>query len=172
MTDFLSKSEESNYAGRILDGIHLHRKIDSYTDTHPNSRELRALLRKRHGKYASVVVDLIWDYFLSTHWDKYASESLEDFNKRIYEILIRRKADLPSKLNSKIENMVANDFLMAYANEQNMKASLQWMDKRAKFNSAFGEATKDIAENHQTIAKLFDSFFPDVLSYTKTYCSC
>ncbi len=172
MTDFLKKSEESNYEGRILDGIYLHRKIDSYTDAHPDSLELRALLRKRHGKYASVVVDLIWDHFLSTNWERFSAESLEDFNTRIYEILIRRKAELPLKLNLKIENMVANDFLMAYANQENMQASLEWMDSRVNFKSAFSEATLDIKENRQTISSLFHSFFPDLLSYAKNYCSC
>ena len=172
MTDFLKKKEESNYTGRVLDGIQLHRSIDTFTDKHPASLELRALLRKRHGKYASVVVDLIWDYYLSTNWDKFSAKPLPDFNQNIYEILTKRKDELPEKLNQKIDKMINNDFLMAYASETNMLHSLQWMDKRVNFKSAFHEAIIDVKENKDLFQKLFMEFFPELISHSETHCQC
>ncbi len=172
MTDFLKKKEEANYSGRVLEGIYLHRQIDSYTDVHPASLELRAMLRKRHGKYASVVVDLIWDYYLSNHWDRYSGTSLPEFNSGIYNILVKRKEELPSKLRDKIDKMIENDFLMAYANKENMAISLAWMDRRVNFNSAFKDAILDIEENHDRIEKLFESFFPDLIAHSKSFCNC
>ena len=105
MTDFLKKKEEANYSGKVLEGIHLHRSIDTFTDAHPASLELRALLRPRHGKYAPVVVDLIWDYFLCLNWDKFSGTTLTDFNKDMYEILLKRKDELPEKLNKRIDKI-------------------------------------------------------------------
>jgi len=170
MTDFLKKKNESDYSGRILDGIKLHREIDTFTDSHPASLELRKLLRKRHGKYASVVVDLVWDHFLSLHWSTYSGGLLPDFNKMVYEILLRRKEDLPDALKIRIDKMVNSDFLMAYANEPNMLRSLQWMDKRVKFQSAFVETVHDIKENYETIDGLFKEFFPDVIAKSESFC--
>lgn len=172
MTDFLKKKEEGNYSGRVLDGIKLHRQIDSYTDSHPASLELRAMLRKRHGKYASVVVDLVWDYYLSTNWKLFSGSSLPDFNKGIYEILAKRKEELPIKLREKIDKMMENDFLMAYANKDNMSVSLAWMDKRVNFSSAFKDAVLDIEENHDRIDELFKRFFPDLIAHSELYCNC
>jgi acyl carrier protein phosphodiesterase len=166
MTDFLRKKEEANYTGRVLQGIQLHRVIDTFTDQHSASLELRASLRKRHGKYASVVVDLIWDYFLSKNWSEYSDEPLPTFNERMYEILLRRQAELPSRLQSRIERMVKGDFLMSYANKANMQRSLEWMDNRVNFPSSFQEATLDLEENESYFEQLFSRFFPELVDHT------
>ncbi len=172
MTDFLKKKEEANYTGRVLEGIELHRQIDSYTDSHPASLELRKILRKRHGKYAPVVVDLVWDYFLSINWSDYSGSKLPDFNKTVYEVLIRRKKELPQKLNERIDKMVQSDFLMAYATQANMLKSLEWMDRRVNFKSAFVDTLKDIEESRDEIEQLFKVFFPDVIAHTDGFCNC
>ena len=172
MTDFLRKKEEPQYEGRILEGIGLHRKIDQYTDSHPASLALRAMLRPRHGKYASVVVDLIWDYFLSKDWANYSSESLNDFALRVYDILSSRKSELPSRLQERLDGMIRGDFLKAYATRKNMEKSLAWMDNRVNFKSAFSEAVHDLDENTEAMQVLFDDFFPDLLQMAEQQCSC
>ena len=172
MTDFMQKKDELSYDGRILEGIKLHRAIDSYTDKHSASLELRQLLRARHDKYASVVVDLIWDHCLSICWSTYSGTALSSFNENIYEILLRRKSDLPPKLLGKIDSMVRNDFLMAYANEDNMRSSLNWMDNRVKFKSNFVGAIDDIRENRDYIFDLFKNFFPDLIKLSEGFCAC
>jgi len=131
-----------------------------------------SMLRPRHGKYASVVVDLVWDYYLSTNWKQYSGASLPSFNKGIYEILAKRKNELPEKLKVKIGAMIENDFLMAYANKENMAKSLNWMDKRVNFKSAFSEAVIDIDENYEKIDELFNIFFPELISHAESHCSC
>ena len=160
ITDFLSRGELKNYKGDILEGIMLHRKIDSYTDTHPQSLKLRAMLRPRHKKYASVVVDLIWDYYLSKNWSLFSGSQLDDFSKEIYEILLKRKDELPQELKDKIERMISSDFLKAYADRDRMSVSLQWMDRHVSFKSNFIGAIDDINENGEKIEQMFLDFFP------------
>ncbi|NNE27071.1 MAG: DUF479 domain-containing protein [Saprospiraceae bacterium] len=172
MTDFLRRDEINNYSGEIMEGIHLHRVIDSYTDTHPASLALRAMLRPRHAKYAPVVVDLIWDHYLSINWDDYAGSSLNDFAQLIYEILLDRRSELPVKLNMRLDEMIANDFLMAYSNENRMLSSLRWMDRRARFNSNFESALLDVRENRDKIQVLFNAFFPDIIKHVEQSCAC
>ena len=170
MTDFMQKKEEANYSGTVLKGIELHRAIDTFTDQHPASLELRASLRKRHGKYASVVVDLIWDYLLCKHWSSYSDTPLTVFNSRMYEILLRRKEQLPHRLKARIEGMVEGDFLMSYATKENMLKSLQWMDKRVNFNSAFPSAILDLEENEMAYQQLFLKFFPELVDHSLLIC--
>lgn len=172
MTDFLKKSEEDNYSGRIMDGITLHRRIDTFTDAHPASLELRALLRKRHGKYAPVVVDLIWDHLLSINWGQYSGTDLDTFNQDVYGILSGNKEVLPSKLKGRIDKMISSDFLMAYASKENMLRSLQWMDNRVKFPSAFHLAIDDLEENESQITELFHQFFPELIAEAELHCAC
>ena len=172
ITDFINKGEESKYSGEILEGIQLHRAIDSFTDKHPASLALRKLLRPRHGKYAPVVVDLIWDYFLSINWKLYSGASFELFCDNIYDILSRRKDKLPVKLSQKIDRMIEAEFLKSYADKKRMHQSLTWMDKRAKFKSDFTIAIKDIEENEAVIQKLFNQFFPELIEFVDLHCEC
>ena len=171
MTDFMQKKEEANYSGVVLKGIELHRAIDTFTDLHPASLELRASLRKRHGKYASVVVDLIWDYLLSKHWTSFSDKPLESFNAWVYEIMSRRKDELPTRLNLRIEGMIKGDFLMAYASKQNMLKSLEWMDQRVNFKSAFPSAIEDLEENEEEYKQLFMKFFPELVDHSMLLCN-
>lgn len=172
ITDFLKKSEVSDYSGRVLEGIDLHRKIDTFTDKHPASLELRALLRKRHGKYASVVVDLVWDYMLCQNWKDYSGTDLDAFAAPIYEIVKKRKDELPNRFASKLENMINSDFLLSYRNVDRMRSSLQWMDKRVNFPSNFVGAILDVQENEAQINEWFKSFFPDVIAFVDEQCGC
>lgn len=172
MTDFLRKSEEPNYQGRVLDGIHLHREIDQFTDNHPASLDLRNILRPRHDKYASVVVDLIWDRLLCLNWKHFSGQSIRDFVDPLYGVLRRRKEELPKKFNARLDKMIESDFLLAYATEENMLKSLTWMDKRVNFPSNFKSAILDLQENEEHIQKLFMQFFPELITKVDSLCNC
>lgn len=172
MTDFLKKSEVDDYEGRIKDGIELHRAIDTFTDAHPITLKLRADLRPRHGKYASVVVDLIWDFYLSKNWSQYSEDDFERFRKDTYRVLLNKKEVLPSKLKSKIDAMIDNDFLIAYASKENMRHSLAWMDRRVNFKSAFHSAILDVEEKGEQYEEWFHRFMPDLIEHSKLFCSC
>ena len=172
ITDFMRKKEEQNYHGRVLEGIRLHRKIDNYTDSHEASLLLRKLLRTRHGKYASVVVDLVWDYMLCLHWSDYSGTPLDVFIAPIYEMLIRRKKELPLAFRTKIDSMVDSDFLLSYQSKSKMRSSLEWMDRHVNFPSDFVGAIHDVEENFDYIERLFRRFFPDLIAFVDSHCDC
>jgi acyl carrier protein phosphodiesterase len=172
ITDFLNRKTASTYVGKIKEGIALHRKIDQYTDEHKASLELRKMLRKRHGKYAPVVVDLIWDHYLCKNWQHFSGQELKLFAKSIYDILEKRYAELPVKLQSKIVVMIKDDFLLSYSNTGRMLNALKWMDSRVSFPSDFTSAVEDVEENDDKIQKLFMRFFPDLIQYVESKCLC
>ncbi len=172
ITDFTNKRQADAYTGEIQKGIELHRKIDNYTDKHSASLELRSLLRKRHGKYASVVVDLVWDYFLCQNWSLYSGATLRDFADSIYPIVLKNKDSLPNNLKGRINNMISDDFLLAYKNKDRMLRSLQWMDNRVKYPSNFVGAINDIEENEDLTQTLFITFFQDLVNYVEIECGC
>ena len=172
ITDFTNKRQADAYTGEIQKGIELHRKMDNYTDKHSASLELRSLLRKRHGKYASVVVDLVWDYFLCQNWSLYSGATLRDFADSIYPIVLKNKDSLPNNLKGRINNMISDDFLLAYKNKDRMLRSLQWMDNRVKYPSNFVGAINDIEENEDLTQTLFITFFQDLVNYVEIECGC
>ena len=66
--DFVKGSGKEQYPDKIKKGIELHRKIDSYTDSHPMTQASRRLYRPPWRRFAGVIVDLCCDHFLYRHW--------------------------------------------------------------------------------------------------------
>ncbi len=172
ITDFLKPSEAKAYMDGIKAGIDLHRTIDTYTDEHAISLELRAMLRPRHGKYASVAVDLIWDYYLSRNWRHFSGTDLQDFADETYGILNVNRSHFPEHLDLIFDNMVKNNFLLAYANKERMGRSLMWMDRKTRFPSRFEDALHDVEENDERFNEMFMEFFPDIISHIEKTCLC
>lgn len=172
LADFLTNKELLIQTPEIVNGVTLHRKIDSFTDMHPSSRALRKLLRPGHKKYAPVVVDLLWDYCLSLSWGKYAEVPLEAFVADIYQVIEKYLPNFPLRIQSRFRSMIEHDFLSAYASEGRALKSLEWMDKRAKFDSNFKGALSDYHTHEQWIKKEFDIFFNDLIAYVEKSCLC
>lgn len=171
ITDFLSLKEERSYSGKVRQGILLHKEIDSFTDAHTCSLELRKMLRPRHGKYASVVVDLIWDHCLCLSWQEHGLDKLREYCQAKYIQILSRKSELPLRLKNRIDAMVADDFLMSYSDLERMRKALIWMDQRVKFRSDFEGAILDFQENQEQIMSLFQAFFPELTGSVNKQCN-
>ena len=77
--DFVRKSEEPAYEDTIRQGIHMHRKIDSFTDSHPIFLISRRRVSDLNRRYAGVLVDMFYDHFLAKNWQGYSGIHLEKY---------------------------------------------------------------------------------------------
>ncbi len=172
MADFLKNKEVQDYPESIQQGIFLHRKIDSFTDSHVEVRKGSKRLRPNHGKYAPVVIDILYDFVLSQNWAKYHGDDLSAFTKDVYEILERRIDDLPAKLKMRIPMMIADDFLMKYGTLDGLQFTLSMMDRRTKFHSQFTTAIAQLKEEWELFDDEFNIFFPQVIEMSAAFCAC
>ena len=87
LADFIKNKEVAALPRPIQEGIRMHRKIDSYTDTHPKVHQSVLRLRPAHRKFAPVVSDICYDYVLVKNWYLYSNEDINFFTKEMYAIL-------------------------------------------------------------------------------------
>ena len=66
IADSVKGKKFSQFPDQVQKGITLHRKIDSYTDSHPIVRESVLRLFPKYGHYSSVIVDILYDHFFSS----------------------------------------------------------------------------------------------------------
>ena len=71
--DFMSGRAVAEFTPGIQEGILLHRRIDEITDAHPVFRRSRGRVRESVGRFAGVVVDVVYDHFLARDWDRWHS---------------------------------------------------------------------------------------------------
>lgn len=172
MADFVLNHEKKELHSNILKGIELHHSIDNFTDQHMTVKNAVSLLRPTQGKYSPVVVDILFDYFLTINWDKYSSESLEKFTSRVYTTLMLQDDVYPSRLKELLPRMISDDFLMSCKNEDRLIKTFERIKKRAKFDNNFNRAHLDLAEFHVIMNDQFNEFFPDIVLHINTVCKC
>ena len=94
MGDFVKGTIGDRYPLKIKRGIKLHRKIDTYTDSHPTTRASRSLYSPARRRFAGIIVDLCYDHFLYRHWSEFTDVAIDQFICRIYDILIAHRLSL------------------------------------------------------------------------------
>jgi len=172
MADFMLNNEKKALHPNIMNGLNLHRSIDNFTDQHINVKNAIVLLRPRQGKYSPVVVDILFDYFLTINWHKYSAENLEKFTARVYEMLTLHHEVYPQRLKDLLPRMIADDFLMSCKNEDRLIKTFERIKKRAKFDNNFDRAHLDLAEFHDILDDQFNEFFPEIVLHINNICKC
>lgn len=172
VADFIRNRDLVFYSDAIVEGIKLHREIDSYTDNHPRVVQSTRILREQHGKYAPVVIDVCYDYILSKNWSRYSGETLRDFSDRVYGVLTKHHDILPDYLQDLAPRMIADDFLLQYGTEAGLRRTFERIGKRAKFDSNWGTAFDDMVAHYDHLEDGFNSFFPDMIAVVDDFCDC
>ena len=172
ITDMIKKRDESAYNAAIQKGIDLHRKIDSYTDQHPIVSESLKLIYPTQGKYAPVVLDILWDYFLSINWKNFSGEDLSLFSKNIYSILEKNYPNLQEKIVVRFESMIAHNFLLSCSSEAALQSTFLHLQKRTKFKANFDKVGEILKAHHDDLNASFLGMFPQMINYVELNCGC
>ncbi len=155
-----------DYHENIRNGILLHRQIDKFTDDHRISKEIKKLFTQKYHKYAGVVVDLVYDYFLCKNWNKYSpQQSLQDFIYNAYIILRNNLHLMPPKMQSLYNMMVRNNSLASYCSINGLKNTLDNMVIHKNLPDASVFAVKVLLENEDLINDKFNLFFDDMILF-------
>ena len=163
--DHVKGNELDSYPADIRTGIQLHRKIDSYTDTHPIVEHSKKRLRPITGKYAPVIADMFYDHFLATNWDLYSKEQLEVFTKDFYSLAESYRDKLPLRTRNMMDHMIPHNWLMKYRSVEGMGKIIESMGRRTRFDNNFHEAEKELRKNYDLYAGEFREFFPQLQEY-------
>ena len=165
MADFISNNEAKNLKPQLLSGVHLHKKIDSFTDQHDGVRDSIKLVRPSQGKYSPVVVDILFDYFLTKNWASYSNENMRLFTDRVYNILLNNQPFFPERLKDLLPKMIDDDFLMSCSNEDRLRKTFERVKRRAKFDNNFDKVHIDLAKYHDVLDSHFNYFFPHLIAH-------
>lgn len=167
IADFIRGKEIENYPKKIQVGIHLHRAIDAFTDSHPLVKEVQTHLRPRFGHYARVISDVFFDYFLAKNWNKYSTVPLETYSIRVYQTFQSSPATLPPSFLRMLYWMEQQNWLYAYRNLTGIQQTLDGLTRRATFDSKMNAATQVLREKEEEIEALFFVFFQDLETFAQ-----
>lgn len=171
LADFLRKAEQDDLPDPYQPGFKLHYAIDKYTDQHPRVQHSVHLLRGRHGKYAPVVLDVLFDYVLAQNWATYTSESLPVFTQRMYAVLERHLGVMPLRMQQRVPNMIKHNWLHSYTTVPGLQYTFERMKERVSKPEFFRGIPDSLQQQYGAIESDFKVFFPDIQAYAKKLCS-
>jgi acyl carrier protein phosphodiesterase len=165
IADYLRGNNFNTLPPKIIEGVYMHRKIDTFTDEHPKFREATKLIRPTIGKYAGVAVDIYFDYFLAQNWKSFHNSSLPDFADSVYSLIERQWVHIPDKGRRFYTYMVAHNLLYKYGEMETINRVFNGINSRTKFESNPDKAGILLASNTQELEDLFLDFFQDLKQY-------
>jgi len=167
--DFVKGSQFNAYPAQIRKGIILHRKIDSFTDSHLKVKEIVVLLRPTFGRYSGIIADMYFDYFLAVNFSTYSTrKSLYLFSNQFYFFAIVHYKQLPHKVKRFIFHFISTNRLYKYGSLNGLRRSLEIM---ADYKISAIDPDKTILfllENRDVLETKFHQFFPELIEYVRT----
>ena len=153
----------------VAKGIELHRAIDEFTDSHPVVRLSKLRLRAGYGHYAPVIVDVFYDHFLAKNWNDYNDLLLPDFAEKTYQTIENFNTILPEDVKRMLPYMIRGNWLVNYSRIEGIQRALTGMSRRTKFNSKMDESVNDLRAHYDDFKKEFETFFPELTTFSKTF---
>ncbi len=154
------RGNKDKFEEGITLGIVVHKRIDTFTDSHPLVLETRKLLYPYFGKYAGVVQDVYYDHFLARNWSEYHKTTLSDFCQQIYSTLNSHKEIMNERAQQTLFYMEKQNWLFNYSTVEGIDRSLNGLSRRAKFDSKMENGTPALLAHFEEMENHFKLFLP------------
>ena len=158
-----------NFENGMQKGILLHREIDTFTDSHETVKNSTMKFHERFGKYAPVIVDVLYDYLLIQNWEKYSPQPFEEFVDECYELFRKNFEEFPPQLQYIVKHLLKYDWFHNYATIEGIQKTLKGISQRSKFTNHIEEATEEMQLYLTDFEKDFEEFFPKITQHCKSF---
>jgi acyl carrier protein phosphodiesterase len=169
LADIVKGQEREGMSAEFLRGIQRHQAIDSFTDAHPVVRRSRARVGSGQRRFSGVLVDVFYDYFLATSWDKYSAVPLPVFTTAFYADIEASSIALPQQAQATVDRMIRRDMLGEYTQIEAVEHSLRRISMRlsARWHRPFTleAGVADLRTHHDAFAADFAEFFPELQAH-------
>ncbi len=152
---------------KVQKGILLHREIDTYTDAHRIAKQSSKRLHKNYSHYSRVIVDIYYDHFLAKNWNVYSELVLDEFVTNFYHLLQENFEILPLGTQRMMPYMVADNWLVNYANLEGISRVLHGMNRRTNNRSRMNYAIDDLQEHYEAFESEFTAFFKELITFSQ-----
>ena len=166
--DFVKgRKQLQNYPESVQKGIVLHRHIDSFSDNHSILKQGIKILKPSQQRYAPVVIDIFYDYFLANNWSMFSDKSLDDFAAETYAHLQRNFEIMPKHVSKTFEKMIEHNWLVGYQYKARIEYAFQRLSERIRHEHQLLDAINDLEEYKEELNEDFILFFPDLIQSAK-----
>jgi len=160
--DYVKGKKITGYPEEVKQGIMLHRKIDSFTDSHMLTHSSKKIIAEKYGLYAGIVVDIYYDHFLSVNWHLYSEIPLREYIQNRYSLLDSGFSIFPAGVKSWFPYFIKSNWLETYIHFNGLNMVFKRMSYRTSLPDHAEYAVSQLKENYDYLKENFLEFFTDL----------
>jgi len=166
MGDFVKGRLEGHFPAGIERGIRLHRRIDTFAGTNSNFLRSKRRIDPSFGHYRGVMVDLFYDHFLASNWNRYAHCPYQRFLADASRIVQSHAALLPGNLD-RLTPVIFGDLLPSYLEVEGVGRALGRMSSRIARPNPLGHGAAQLRLHYEVLESDFNEFLPEALEFVR-----
>jgi len=167
--DFVRGSELASLPPTVQKGVLLHRFIDQFTDSHLHVKELNQIITPHFAKYAPVVSDIYFDYFLASNFSKFSEVPLREYTHTVYGIMERNLHIFPKRASRFYFFMIERDIFFEYGNKGGLQHVFNGLSSRASFDSKMENGATVLRKHEDELRQIFEGFYPELQKASQDY---
>lgn len=146
----------------------MHRRIDVMTDNLPEVTEAKAWFRPETRRVAPISLDVMWDHFLSRHWEQLSPEMpLPDFVHYAHQQVSLILPDSPPRFVNLNNYLWSERWLERYREMDFIQNVLNGMASRRPRLDALRDSWHDLDEHYDALETRFWQFYPRMMTQAK-----
>ena len=167
ISDFVKGKKQFDHSAMVQKGIRLHRAIDTFTDAHPVTAELKFFFRPQYRLYSGAFADVVYDHFLANDTNAFATENiLKEFAATTYRLLEDNFMNLPPPFQKMLPYMKTYDWLYNYRYTAGIEKSFGGVVRRSAYLTESEIAFDIFTRNYAAMQSCYARFFPELKIFT------
>jgi acyl carrier protein phosphodiesterase len=163
--DFVAGVDLATLHPELQRGIAMHRAVDRFVDAHAVVRAARERFPPPFRRFAPVLLDVFFDYFLAREWKQLGDgESLFAFVDGVHRDLDEHCALLPPALQSALPRFSREGWLLAYASHEGLARVLAAMGQRVRRANPLAQGVDVLRALEDEFARTFAVLWPELLA--------
>lgn len=172
IADFVKGRNLDHLATSVAQGIRLHRRVDSFTDSHPVVQRAIGRISKNWGWFSGILIDVYFDHILATTWREWSSEPFRDYIDRIHRCLSENFDLAPTEGRVMIAKLIESDRLASYATSNGIREALFHLSHRIRERMPgrdvrLEQAMPDLQASLVALTADFREFFPNLVVHAE-----
>jgi acyl carrier protein phosphodiesterase len=160
IADHIRGNNYQQFSPGIIKGIHLHRKIDSFTDAHPDFKAVKRFFYNGFERYSGILTDIYFDYVLATQFEQHCRIELRTFCDFAYQVYQKNQEILPKSSKHFLRYVLENDIYFHYGQIEGIERVLFHLSHRIK-HGIFLNDSLSLWDTHKLeIEAHFNQFWP------------
>ena len=160
--DFIKGADLESQPQRVMLGLENHQAVDRFTDQHHALVPLKQTLSKARRRFSGIIADVVFDHFLTKHWEKFSDQDIDLFIDFCYTEIINVQHLMHDSMRRAMIFMVDDDGLRINQELSGVGQTIDRLSQRIRFENKLHGAIVEVEANYDAYESTFLSLFPDL----------